>query len=98
MSERGPKVVPEGTPEQVAAARAAAPATAEEARERNLKEYSVYVAAEPISYRGVLIHNQGDPVPASNVGHNVDESQVVKVGSAAHKKLRAEMGLPPLDE
>ena len=95
-----PKVVPEATPEQVAAARAAAPATAEDAIEATRKEYGIWVAATEIRLGYALIHNPGDPVPVSNVEHYgwAAEGRVVKVGTKAHKELRARLGLPPLED
>jgi hypothetical protein len=99
MAERAPVVVPESTPEQVAAAAAKAPATAEDAVEANRKEYGQYVAAEPIFFGTALAYNRGDAVPADNVARHkyLDDSKVVKVGSKAHKELREAMGLPPLE-
>lgn len=99
MAERNPVVVPESTPEQVAAAAANAPATAEDAIEANRKEYSQYVAAEPISFGTALAYNKGDAVPADNVRRHkyLDDGKVVKVGSKAHADLRQSMGLPPLE-
>jgi hypothetical protein len=96
--------VPEASPEQVAAAVAARPATAEDARERTRKEYGQYVANQQIFSGTALIYNPGDPVPASAVAlHKYDETkQVEKVGTASHRKFdaarRADLGLPPLQD
>lgn len=94
-----PKVVPESTPAELAAAAANAPATAEEALEANRKEYSQYVAAEPIYFGTALGYNKGDAVPAGNVEQHgyLADGKVVKVGTKAHKELRESMGLPPLE-
>lgn len=92
--------VPESSPEQVAAAMATRPLTAEEAVEANRKEYGQYVAVEPIYYGNALAHNPGDAVPAGNVARHgwAEAGKVVKTGSKAHKDLRARMGLPPLED
>ena len=92
--------VPESTPEQVAAARAAAPATAEDAVEAQRKEYGHWVAAQAIHFGTALGYNPGDAVGAAVVKERKwDETgQVVKVGSKAHKDLRASLGLPPLED
>jgi ApbE superfamily uncharacterized protein (UPF0280 family) len=94
-----PKVVPESTPAQIAAAAANAPATAEDAIEANRKEYGQYVAAEPIYFGTALAYNPGDAVPADNVARHkyLDDGKVVKVGTKAHKELREALGLPPLE-
>jgi hypothetical protein len=94
-----PKVVPESTPEQIAAAAANAPATAEDAIEANRKEYGQYVASQPIMFGTALGYNKGDAVPADNVQRHgwLDAGKVVKVGTKAHKELRESMGLPPLE-
>lgn len=95
----GPTVVPESTPEQVAAAAANAPATAEDAIEANRKEYSQFVASKDIKFGTALAFNKGDAVPADNVARHkyLEDGKVVKVGTKAHKELRESMGLPPLE-
>ena len=48
-------------------------------------EYNTYVAVAPIFHEGVRAHNEGDPVPVSNVkkyGYDRD-GLVVKVKPAA---------------
>jgi hypothetical protein len=101
MAQREAIVVPEATPEQVAATNAARPATAEAAREATIKEYGQWVAAEPIYFGTALGYNPGDAVGASVVEEHKlgegDAPRVVKTGSAAHKRLRAAQGLPPLE-
>lgn len=99
MAERVPNVVPESTPEQIAAAAANAPATAEDAIEANRKEYGQYVATEQIYFGSALGYNKGDAVPADNVARHkyLEDGKVVKVGSKAHKDLRDSMGLAPLE-
>jgi hypothetical protein len=91
--------VPESTPEQIAAAAANSPATAEDAIAANRKEYGQYVAAKPISFGTALAFNKGDAVPADNVARHgyLETGDVVKVGTKAHKDLRESLGLPPLD-
>lgn len=94
-----PKVVAQSTPQQIAAAAASAPATAEDALEANRKEYGQYVAAEQIYVGTALGYNVGDAVPADNVERHgyLTDGKVVKTGSKAHKDLRESMGLPPLE-
>lgn len=95
------KEVPEATPEQVAAAVAGRPATAEDAVAATRKEYGTWVAAEQIHFGSALGYNPGDAVGQSVVEAygfaEGDSPRVVKVGSAAHKRLRAALGLPPLE-
>lgn len=98
MAERVTQV-PESSPQDVAAAKANKPQTAEEAIAANLKEYSQFVAAEPIHFGAALGYNPGDAVPADNVKRHgyLESGQVVKVGSKAHADLRESLGLTPLE-
>ena len=91
--------VAEASPQDIVAAKADAPATAEDARAANVKEYSQFVAAEPIFFGAALGYNKGDQIPADNVRRHkyLESGQVVKVGSKAHQELRASLGLPPLE-
>jgi hypothetical protein len=95
------KEIPEANAEQVATAVAARPATAEDARERTRKEYGQYVAAEPIYFGNALGYNPGDAVGGEVVQAygwaEGDAPKVVKSGSAAHRRLRESLGLPPLE-
>jgi hypothetical protein len=94
------KQVPESTPEQVEAALAARPATAEEARRRNLEEYTHFVAAGPIYIGTALGYNAGDVVGHDVVtrqGAPVSREQVVEYGSKAHNEIRERAGLPPIE-
>lgn len=43
------------------------PATAEDLRDAQRKEYGTYVAVGPIDINGVRAFNAGDPVPVSHV-------------------------------
>ena len=96
------KEVPEANAQQVAAAVAARPATAEDAVEANRREYGQYVASEPIYFGSALGYNAGDAVGESVVAdrgwYGGDAPRVVKVGTKAHKDLRASLGLPPLED
>lgn len=93
------KQVPEGTPEQVEAAIAARPATAEEARKRNVEEYSHFVAAQKIYFGTALGYNEGDVVGKDVVtrkGAPVDRELVVEYGSKQHNEIRERQDLPPV--
>jgi len=60
------------------------PATAEELREAQRKEYGTFVAAGPININGVRAFNAGDPVPVSHVESGVVfTEQVLKVTTKA---------------
>lgn len=64
------------------------PATAEELREAQAKEYGTYVAAERIEIGGALAFLPGDPVPVSHVeGGVVGAEQVAKTSTKAGKAL-----------
>lgn len=91
--------VPEANAEQIAAAIAARPATADDAVERNVREYGLWVAVQPIYVGMARAYNPNDPVPIANVeAHGyADNGLVVKKGSKAHNDLRATLGLPPLE-
>lgn len=41
--------------------------TAEDRRDAVIREYSQYVATQPIDVGGARAYNEGDPVPAANV-------------------------------
>lgn len=93
------KQVPEGTPEQIEAAEAARPGTAEEAKRRNAEEYSHFVAADKIYFGTALGYNAGDVVGKDVVtrkGAPVDRAQVVEYGSKQHNEIRERQGLPPV--
>ena len=65
------------------------PVTAEELREAQRKEYSTYVATEPIDINGVRAFNVGDPVPVSHVERDnapVRSDQVAKVTTKAGRE------------
>jgi hypothetical protein len=98
--QREPITVPEANAEQVAAAAAARPATAEDVLAANRKEYGTWVAKEPIYFGTALGYNPGDAVGLDVVERHglADEGRVVKVGTKAHKELRAFLGLPPLED
>lgn len=67
--------------------------------EAQRREYGQYVAAQPIHFGTALAYNPGDQIPASNVERwkYLETGQAVKVGSKAHKDLRENLGLPPLE-
>lgn len=94
-----PKVVPESPAEWAASVTVGSPATAEEAVEATRKEYSQYVAPDPIYVGTALAFNKGDAIPASTVERLgwASEGKAIKVGTKAHKELRESMGLPPLE-
>lgn len=62
-------------------------------------EYGQYVAAQAIHFGTALAYNPGDAIPASNVERwkYLETGQAIKVGSKAHKDLRENLGLPPLE-
>jgi hypothetical protein len=93
------KQVPEGTAEQIEAAIAGRPATAEEARKRNQEEYTHFVAGEQIHFGTALGYNPGDVVGKDVVtrqGAPVRREQVVEYGSKKHNEIRERQGLPPV--
>jgi hypothetical protein len=95
----GIKQIPEGTPEQIEAAVAARPATAEQARERNREEYTHFVAADKIYFGTALGYNPGDVVGKDVVtrkGAPIAREQVVEYGSKEHNEIRDRQGLPPV--
>lgn len=74
------------------------PATAEDQREAQEKEYGVYVATETIFIGGARAFNVGDPVPVSHVEREnppVNKDQVAKVTTKAG---RAAAGLDETPE
>lgn len=87
----------ESTPEEIALANAAKPATAEEAVQRGKDEYR-WVAKEQIFVGTALAYDVGHLVPDSNVQLHgyADAGQVEKYGSKGHDEIRAQLGLPPL--
>lgn len=100
MAQREAIVVEEANAEQVAASARARPATAVDALEATRKEYGTWVAAEPIYAGTALAYNAGDAVGLEVVELYgfADQGRVVKVGTKAHKELRASLGLPPLED
>lgn len=63
------------------------PATAEELREAQAKEYGTYVAVAPIDINGARAFNEGDAVPVSHVERNVVRAdQVAKVTTKAGRE------------
>jgi len=94
----GIKQIPEGTPEQIAAAVAARPDTAEGARRRNREEYTHFVAAEKIYFGTALGYNEGDVVGKDVVERLKyrDSGQVVEYGSKQHNEIRERQELPPV--
>lgn len=65
--------------------------TVDQARDAQVKEYSTYVATEPIQIDGARAFNVGDPVPVSHVdGGVVDKSQVAKRDTKAGKAATGE--------
>jgi hypothetical protein len=93
------KQVPEGTAEQIEAAIAGRPATAEEARKRNQEEYTHFVAADKIYFGTALGYNAGDVVGKDVVtrkGAPVDRELVVEYGSKEHNRIREQLDLPPI--
>ena len=66
----------------------ASPATVEELRAAQAKEYGQWVALGPIALDGVRAFNTGDPVPASHVDGGIVARKLVakpstKAGQAA---------------
>lgn len=58
--------------------------TADELRQAQVREWSQYVAVEPIDIGGARAFNPGDPVPAGHVERGVvDQSQVAKTTTKA---------------
>lgn len=71
------------------------PASAEELREAQRKEYSVYVALGPIDIDGARAFNVGDPVPVSHVDRGVvREDQVAKRSTKAGQSAAAPTETP----
>ena len=63
------------------------PATAEELREAQRKEYGTWVAVVPIDINGARAFNPGDPVPVSHVdGNVVTKDQVAGVATKAGRE------------
>jgi len=63
------------------------PATAEELREAQAKEYGQYVAVSAIDINGVRAFNEGDAVPVSHVENKVVRAdQVAKVTTKAGRE------------
>lgn len=67
------------------------PATAEELREAQAKEYSQYVALGPIDINGARAFNEGDPVPASHIERALVSTE--QVARTSTKAGRAAAGL-----
>lgn len=62
--------------------------TLEDQQKAQREEYGTYVAAQDITYNGVLAYRAGHPVPVSNVKlHGYDKNDlVVKAGTKAAEK------------
>ena len=69
------------------------PATAEELREAQAKEYGTFVAVEPINIGGARAFNVGDPVPAGHVDSGVvPQDKVAKTSTQAGKAATGQEG------
>lgn len=69
------------------------PATAEELRSAQAKEYGQYVALSPIYIGGARAFNAGDPVPASHVESGaVSRDKVTGAKTKAAAAVTSEKG------
>jgi hypothetical protein len=69
------------------------PATVEELREAQRREYGQYVAKVPIDIDGGRAFNPGDPVPASHIQRGVvDKDQVVGASTKTAAAVTSEKG------
>lgn len=97
MAEREADAVTEANAKQASSA-AARTADADDPAAANRKEFGTWVAKDPIYFGTALGYNPGDAVGASVVDAHGLSEQVVKLGTKAHKELRARLGLPALED